>query len=163
MKGFLTLLVLTLTAASAFGEMYTWKDSKGTAFYTNSLHEIPARYLKRARVLDVATGKVGGLATAQPVSSGTTAAAAPAPAAQPQLMQPAASALPPLSAAPLPASTPAPAAPTRVAPAPGVAEPVANVSPAAEAVSQRPQQGSPSPRESRAQRRRRGANHTGDE
>lgn len=155
MKGFLTLLVLALTAASVFGEMYTWKDRKGTAFYTNSLHEIPARYLKRARVLDVATGKVGGLATAQPATPGTATAAAPAAAAQPQPMQTAAPTLPPLSPAPLPASTPAPAAPTRVsAPAPGIAEPVPNPPAAAEAVAQRPQQGSSSLRESRSQRRR---------
>jgi hypothetical protein len=64
MKKFV-LLLLIFSASAAYGEIYTWKDARGTAFYTNSLNEIPARYLKKARVLDVATGKKGALATAQ--------------------------------------------------------------------------------------------------
>lgn len=65
MNRFLVLL-LAFSASAAYGEMYTWNDARGTVFYTNSLHEIPARYLRRARVLDVATGKKGGLAAQQP-------------------------------------------------------------------------------------------------
>lgn len=64
MKKYL-LLLLIFSASAAYGEIYTWKDARGTVFYTNSLDEIPARYLKKARVLDVATGKKGALATAQ--------------------------------------------------------------------------------------------------
>ena len=86
-----TLLIATLLfagATAAQGDIYTWKDARGTVFYTNSINEIPARYLSKARVLDVATGKKGGLATAQPATTvaappGGTAAAAQAPAAQP--------------------------------------------------------------------------------
>lgn len=63
MKTLIALLALVLTSSVASGEIYTWRDGKGTRFYTNSLHEIPARYLKKAKVLDVATGKVGGPST----------------------------------------------------------------------------------------------------
>lgn len=126
MKTRLMLLALTLTASAAAAEMYTWKDSKGTTFYTNSLHEIPARYLKRARVLDVATGKKGGPALEHP---GTPAApAAPGGAATPppqaaQLVQQAPVPQPQAGAA---AAAPvvAPAAATAPAAAP-VAAPVA--------------------------------------
>lgn len=62
----LVLFLLLLAASAAYGEIFTWKDAKGTVHYTNSLHEIPARYLRKARVLDVATGKKGGPATASP-------------------------------------------------------------------------------------------------
>ena len=88
MKRFLVLL-LVFGASAAYGEVYTWKDARGTVFYTNSLHEIPARYLKKARVLDVATGKKAGLATAQPaIPSAANSAPAVPPAAdiaQPRL------------------------------------------------------------------------------
>ena len=73
MKGLLVLLLM-LSAAAAYGEIYTWRDGGGTEHYTNSLDEIPARYLKKARVLDVATGKKGGLATAHPPSQSAPAA-----------------------------------------------------------------------------------------
>ncbi len=102
MKALLALLLLTFSATAVSADIYTWKDNKGTRFYTNSLHEIPAKYLKKARVLDVATGKLGGLATAQP----------PAPA------QPVASAT---ARAPLALPAPAtaqPAAPPTAAPSP---------------------------------------------
>ena len=95
MKRFLALL-LFVNATAAYGEIYTWQGAGGTEFYTNSLEEIPARYLKKARVLDVATGKKGGLATAQPVPAAagqaqpapTASEAAPAAqVAQPQLQE----------------------------------------------------------------------------
>lgn len=60
------IALLLFVASAAYGEIYTWKDARGTAFYTNSLHEIPARYRSKAKVLDVATGKKSPLATAQP-------------------------------------------------------------------------------------------------
>ena len=68
-------LALLLTTSAAHAEIYTWRAG-GTDFYTNSLDEIPARYLKKARVLDVATGKKGALATARPVAAPGTATAA---------------------------------------------------------------------------------------
>jgi hypothetical protein len=82
MKGFL-VLVLLLSAATAYGDIYTWNDARGTVHYTNSLDEIPARYLKKARVLDVATGKKGGLATAQPPASSAPGGSPGQSAAQP--------------------------------------------------------------------------------
>lgn len=104
-----TLLVATVliagaaAATAAYGDIYTWKDARGTVFYTNSIHEIPARYLAKARVLDVATGKKGGLATAQPATTVAAApgmtAAAPQPAATPPAA-PAPAAQPPAPAAP---------------------------------------------------------------
>jgi len=87
MKFSLVGALLLLSAAAAQAEIYTWQNAQGTVFYTNSIHEIPARYLNKARVLDVATGKKGGLATAQPATppasagGGQTAPAAP-PAGQ---------------------------------------------------------------------------------
>lgn len=73
MKLLTVLLALSLGASSALAEIYTWKDARGTVFYTNSMHEIPARYLKKARLLDVATGKQGGPAL-DPSSPGQAAA-----------------------------------------------------------------------------------------
>lgn len=132
MKSIMVLL-LVLIATAAHGEIYTWKDARGTVFYTNSLNEIPARYLKKARVYDVATGKTGGLATAQPPAG----AAAPAGSPGPTPVQP--------SPAPSPVAAPAlpvPAGPPAMAPAspPGP--------PGSEVTAPRSQ-----PRESRSQRR----------
>lgn len=96
MKGLLALLLLTFSVSTASADIYTWKDNKGTRFYTNSLHEIPAKYLKRARVLDVATGKLGGLATEQPTAPAqpTPPATVRTPLAQPLPSATAQSALP---------------------------------------------------------------------
>lgn len=136
MKLLVVLLALTLGASAALGEIYTWKDKKGTVFYTNSLDEIPARYQKKARVLDVATGKKGGPALAQP--------GAPTPPA------PAAASPSPLVAPP-PAPPAAAPAPTPMAPAPDMANPaVRSVTPTVE--SSRPQRASG---ESRREQRRR--------
>ena len=105
MKLFLVLL-LVFGAATAYGEIYTWKDAKGTEFYTNSLTEIPARYLKKARVLDVATGKKGALATAQPgAAAPNQSSAQPTPAANPA--PPPTAPASPVVAAPLPPAAPA--------------------------------------------------------
>uniref|UniRef100_C6DY57 DUF4124 domain-containing protein n=1 Tax=Geobacter sp. (strain M21) TaxID=443144 RepID=C6DY57_GEOSM len=125
MKTLVMLLALALIASAAAAEMYTWKDSKGTTFYTNSLHEIPARYLKRAQVLDVATGKKGGPALAgpgTPTAPTAPAGAAASPPQAPQLVQsapiPQAQPIAPTAgpiAAPAPAAAvaPVPAAPSR--------------------------------------------------
>jgi hypothetical protein len=102
MKGIWAAL-LVLVSTAAYGDIYTWKDSRGTAFYTNSLHEIPARYLKKARVLDVATGKKGGLVTAQP--NAPLAGSPPGPAAGSAAQSP----------APIPVATPAPPRPASAA------------------------------------------------
>lgn len=53
MKRLLTILLLM--ASSAHGEVYTWIDGKGTAHYTNSVYEIPARYRARAKTLNLGT------------------------------------------------------------------------------------------------------------
>ncbi|WP_224984313.1 hypothetical protein [Geomonas agri] len=144
MKSLLVVLVIFVTATAAWAEIYTWKDTTGTRFYTNSLHEIPARYLKKARVLDVATGKLGGLATAQPAapaaaprSAGTASAAQPLvvqappgqPGAAPELPQRAQAAAPPAASAPAAAAV-SPATPVveRAAAAPNSTRPAGRLS-----------------------------------
>jgi hypothetical protein len=47
------LIILIFLASSAHGEIYTWKDSRGTAHYTNSEYEIPERYRAKAKVLNL--------------------------------------------------------------------------------------------------------------
>lgn len=113
MKRILVPALLALSVSTAGAEIYTWKDAKGTVHYTNSLHEIPTRYLKRAKVLDVATGKKTGPALASP------GVAAPAPASAPPSPAPA-----PI-AAPAPAPMPAPPAAASSAPSPAPAPSVA--------------------------------------
>jgi hypothetical protein len=145
MKGLLALLLLLSNVSVACADIYTWKDARGTVFYTNSLNEIPARYLRKARVLDVATGKKGGLATAQPA----VPAAPGTPAVQTQV-QPAPAAntagSSPTGGASF-ASYPAPPAPS--------ASPASSAPPALGAAM-------PQPRESRAQRKAR-ARHTAED
>lgn len=139
MKRLVALLIL-LSASAAYGEIYTWKDSRGTVFYTNSIDEIPARYLKKARVYDVATGKKGALATALPPAPSV-------PAGTPGTT--------PVQPAPVPTPVAAPASP-----------PPVTASPAAPAPSPAPAATSPRlvPRESRSQgRSRRSRDHADDE
>ncbi len=148
MKTRLMLLALTtFTVSTAAAEMYTWKDSKGTTFYTNSLHEIPARYVKRARVLDVATGKKGGPALEHPGTAPVAGGASPQqqtpPLVQSAVPQPQPAAP---TASPLAAPVPAPAT-AGAAPAPGAPP---------SAVSAAPQQRSQVGRQ-RAPRRQRGS------
>lgn len=140
MKALLALLLLTFSATAASADIYTWKDNRGTRFYTNSLHEIPAKYLKKARVLDVATGKLGGLATAQPPAPAqpVASAAARAPLAMP--VPPPSEAGAPTAAAPSPESaaagqtaTPTPASATAAQP-----QPASQPQVAAEPTSRRP-------------------------
>ena len=47
------LIIFLLLASSAYGEIYTWKDSKGTTHYTNSEYEIPERYRAKAKILNL--------------------------------------------------------------------------------------------------------------
>jgi len=47
-------IVLLLLATSAYGEIYKWTDSNGTAHFTNSTYEIPEKY--RARAITVNLG-----------------------------------------------------------------------------------------------------------
>lgn len=129
MKRFV-MVALLFVASNACAEIYTWKDARGTVFYTNSLNEIPARYLSRAKLLDVATGKKSPIAAGAPGQAGTN----PAPGQQPQ----------PQSAAPQ-------QIPPQQAPAPNPAQ--ANSAPAAQAV-QPPDAAKAQPRGSLSQRRR---------
>jgi hypothetical protein len=123
MRRLLAVIVLLSLGSAASAEMYTWKDREGTVFYTNSLHEIPARYLKKARVLDVATGKKGDLVTK--LASAQAGTAPPGPA-QPSHDFSANAVTAPVAPAPSPApATPAtPALMQQPAPsAPAVAAP----------------------------------------
>jgi len=47
-------MILLLVATSAYGEIYKWTDSNGTAHFTNSTYEIPEKY--RARAITVNLG-----------------------------------------------------------------------------------------------------------
>ena len=47
------LIVMVFIASAAYGEIYTWIDSRGTAHYTNSMYEIPERYRAKVKVLDL--------------------------------------------------------------------------------------------------------------
>jgi len=111
----LVVVLLLFIASTAWAEIYTWKDARGTVFYTNSLHEIPARYRSRAKLLDVATGKKSAI-TATPAGGQTGPGAAPgqqAPAVAPA-QEPRAQLAPPQ---PAPAATPAPASTPSAIPA----------------------------------------------
>ena len=85
----LVVVLLLFIASTACAEIYTWKDARGTVFYTNSLHEIPARYRSRAKLLDVATGKKSPI-TAQPAAgqAGPGAAQGAPPGQQPPAQEP---------------------------------------------------------------------------
>lgn len=158
MKRILVPLALTLIASTACADIYTWKDAKGTVFYTNSLHEIPARYLKKARVLDVATGKTGGLATAQPATA-APAGQAPVPLPAPPMAQPAPMGLtaPTAPVAPAAPAAAAPAGTTAAPPAPGqpgaqVPEQIQGATAPTEAARPRPQRPDNVPRRGRHRR-----------
>ena len=84
----LVAVLLLLVASTAYGEIYTWKDARGTLFYTNSLYEIPARYRARAKLLDVATGKKVPIGAAQPAGPAGPAGTPPPQAATGQAAMP---------------------------------------------------------------------------
>ena len=122
------VVLLLLMASTASGEIYTWKDARGTLFYTNSLYEIPARFRSRAKLLDAATGKKLPISAAQPdagapATPGQAAASQPA-APQPAPAQPAAVPQPGAQPAPAPAGATRHASPDPAAQAPsGVTSP----------------------------------------
>ncbi|ACM21898.1 protein of unknown function, DUF4124-containing [Geotalea daltonii FRC-32] len=78
------LIMLVLVASSAQGEIYAWRDSKGTTHYTNSMVEIPARYKAKAKVLNLGPEQKDQPSN-QPVPSSAPAAAPAAPGAGAQL------------------------------------------------------------------------------
>jgi Domain of unknown function (DUF4124) len=59
------LVVLIFIASAAQGEIYTWTDPRGTAHYTNSIYEVPARFRDKVKVLDYGTEQKGGAAAPQ--------------------------------------------------------------------------------------------------
>jgi hypothetical protein len=85
------LLILILLASSAYGEIYTWKDSRGTIHYTNSEYEIPVKYRSKAKVLNL--GIVEKKDNSTPQHDATSQQNTPAP--QSGQVQPAAPAQPP--------------------------------------------------------------------
>ncbi|MBJ6726473.1 hypothetical protein [Geomesophilobacter sediminis] len=113
MRRALALSLLLVTVSTASAEIFTWTD-RGIRHYTNSIHEVPARFRSRVKVLDVPTGKKLNPTAAQlagqtqPDQPGGQSAAAAAPA--------------PTLPAPVPVATPAPAGTaTAAAPAPAPA------------------------------------------
>ena len=47
------LLLFFVTTTSAYGEIYMWKDSGGTAHYTNQPDTVPPKYKGRVKVLEM--------------------------------------------------------------------------------------------------------------
>ena len=45
------LISLIAAASSAYGEIFTWVDSKGIAHYTNKAHDIPPHYRNKAKAM----------------------------------------------------------------------------------------------------------------
>lgn len=46
------LVVLLFLSASAYGEIYTWRDRSGLTHYVNSMDDVPARYRNRVRAMN---------------------------------------------------------------------------------------------------------------
>lgn len=66
MKRMLVLMVFVATAA--YGEIYKWTDSRGTAHFTNRMDEIPVRYRAGAKPLNYGDEPQGGAAALKPGS-----------------------------------------------------------------------------------------------
>lgn len=75
MKWLVVLLVLAATTAQ--GEIYTWRDSRGTSHYTNDLESIPPRYRSKVKTLALPGEQKAG---SSPVSPGTSSPPAVVPA-----------------------------------------------------------------------------------
>ncbi|ABQ25833.1 hypothetical protein Gura_1638 [Geotalea uraniireducens Rf4] len=60
------MVMLLFVASSAYGEFYTWTDSRGVAHYTNSTYEIPARYRAKAKVVNLGIDQKSDPSSAQP-------------------------------------------------------------------------------------------------
>lgn len=106
------LILLLFLTSSAYGEIYTWTDSKGTKHYTNSEYEIPERYRKKAKVLDLGLGPKTDGGQAQPGAAAAPQASTPTMPA-PQSAAPASPAPQPAAAAP-PTVRPEPPPPAKV-------------------------------------------------
>ena len=59
------LVMLVFMASAAHGEIYTWTDPRGTAHYTNSMDEVPARFRDKVKVLEYGTEQKGGTTAPQ--------------------------------------------------------------------------------------------------
>lgn len=119
MKRTLALTLLLFSASSAAAEVFTWTDKGGARHFTNSIHEVPARYRSKVKVLDVPTGRKYAPTPAQLAGQSQPEQGAGAPAAPPAAV--AAPALPPASLmAPAQSAPVASPPPSRPAPAPVV-------------------------------------------
>ena len=58
------LVLLVLVAPPAYGEIYSWTDSRGVAHYTNRLDEIPVLYRTRAKSLNYGDDPQPGVSSA---------------------------------------------------------------------------------------------------
>lgn len=63
MKYVFLLVVFVATSFSA--EIYMWTDPRGTAHYTNSIYEVPARFRDKVKVLTYGTEQKGDSGTPQ--------------------------------------------------------------------------------------------------
>jgi hypothetical protein len=76
------LFILLFTAITANGEIYTWRDGRGTAHFTNSMDDIPDRYRAKARSMNYGTDQKKEPATVAQQISGSGVSAQPLAAAQ---------------------------------------------------------------------------------
>lgn len=47
-----SLLLILLLSASAYGEIYSWRDKSGTTHYANSMDDVPGRYRARVKAMN---------------------------------------------------------------------------------------------------------------
>lgn len=106
------LILLLFLTSSAYGEIYTWTDRKGTKHYTNSEYEIPERYRKKARILDLGLGPKTAPGQTQPAPAAPPQPGTP-PTPSPQNAAPAPPPAQPAAAAP-PVARPEPSPPVKV-------------------------------------------------
>ncbi|GFE60940.1 DUF4124 domain-containing protein [Geobacter sp. AOG2] len=60
----LLVIILLMLASRAQADIYTWKDSRGIAHYTNKEYDIPVRYKVKAKPLNIEAAQAGGASTA---------------------------------------------------------------------------------------------------
>ena len=65
----LVLVLFLCGTTSAWCDIYTWKDRRGTAHFTNSMYEIPDRYRSRAKVVDLGIKQATDTPSQQPAMS----------------------------------------------------------------------------------------------
>lgn len=80
MKGIFLFPLFVFMATSVSAEIYTWTDSRGTAHYTNSMYEVPARFRDKVKVLTYDTDQKGDASSqnSRP-QSGTVQTSSPVP------------------------------------------------------------------------------------